>query len=120
MVAKTDGVPLFVEELTKMLLESKRPREEHDRYELTGPARLASPHAAQDSLMARLDRLATVKSLAQLGATLGASFPYEMLQASPRGTRQPCEGLRPISRRGVPVPAGVAAAGYVHRFKLMP
>jgi predicted ATPase len=72
VVAKTDGVPLFVEELTKMVLESGLLREREDCYELTGPLpSLAIPTTLHDSLMARLDRLATVKSLAQLGATLG-------------------------------------------------
>jgi class 3 adenylate cyclase len=82
VVAKTDGVPLFVEELTKMVLESRLLREREDHYELTGPLPpLAIPATLHDSLMARLDRLATVKSMAQLGATLGREFPYALLQA---------------------------------------
>jgi predicted ATPase len=82
VVAKTDGVPLFVEELTKMVLESGLLQERAERYELTGPLPpLAIPTTLHDSLMARLDRLATVKSLAQLGATLGREFSYELLQA---------------------------------------
>jgi predicted ATPase len=82
VVAKTDGVPLFVEELTKMVLESSLLQERDDHYELTGllPP-LAIPATLQDSLMARLDRLETVKALAQLGATLGREFSYELLQA---------------------------------------
>jgi predicted ATPase len=82
VVAKTDGVPLFVEELTKMVLESGLLQEREDRYELTGPLPpLAIPATLHDSLMARLDRLAMVKGLAQLGATLGREFSYELLQA---------------------------------------
>jgi predicted ATPase len=82
IVAKTDGVPLFVEELTKMVLESGLLQEWDDRYELTGPLPpLAIPATLHDSLMARLDRLATVKALAQLGATLGREFSYELLRA---------------------------------------
>jgi class 3 adenylate cyclase/predicted ATPase len=82
VVAKTDGVPLFVEELTKMVLESGLLREQDAHFELTGPLPpLAIPATLQDSLMARLDRLATVKDVAQLGATLGRSFSYELLQA---------------------------------------
>jgi TOMM system kinase/cyclase fusion protein len=82
VVAKTDGIPLFVEELTKMVLESGLLREREDRYELTGPLPpLAIPSTLQDSLMARLDRLAAVKEVAQLGATLGRSFTYEVLRA---------------------------------------
>jgi class 3 adenylate cyclase/tetratricopeptide (TPR) repeat protein len=82
IVAKTDGVPLFVEELTKMVLESGLLQEREDHYELIGPLPLlAIPATLHDSLMARLDRLATVKALAQLGATLGREFSYELLQA---------------------------------------
>ena len=82
IVTKTDGVPLFVEELTKMVLESGLLSEHEDRYELTGPLpALAIPSTLQDSLTARLDRLAVVKEVAQLGATLGRSFPYELLRA---------------------------------------
>jgi class 3 adenylate cyclase/predicted ATPase len=82
VVAKTDGVPLFVEELTKMLIESGLLKESAERYELTGPLPpLAIPNTLHDSLTARLDRLSTVKSLAQLGATLGREFTYALLQA---------------------------------------
>jgi len=82
IVAKTDGVPLFVEELVKMILESGLVREEVDHYVLPGPLPpLAIPTTLHDSLMARLDRLATVKEVAQLGATLGRTFAYELLQA---------------------------------------
>jgi predicted ATPase len=82
VVAKTDGVPLFVEELTKMVLESGLLQEREDGYELTRPLPpLAIPTTLHDSLMARLDRLATVKSLAQLGATLGREFSYALLHA---------------------------------------
>jgi class 3 adenylate cyclase/predicted ATPase len=82
VVAKTDGVPLFVEELTKMVLESGLLQEHEERYGLTGPLPpLAIPTTLHDSLMARLDRLATVKGLAQLGATLGREFSYALLRA---------------------------------------
>ena len=82
VVAKTDGVPLFVEELTKMVLESGLLQEHEERYALTGPLPpLAIPTTLHDSLMARLDRLAAVKGLAQLGATLGREFTYALLQA---------------------------------------
>jgi predicted ATPase len=82
IVAKTDGVPLFVEELTKMVLESGLLQERDDGYALTGPLpALAIPATLHDSLMARLDRLTAVKGLAQLGATLGREFAYDLLQA---------------------------------------
>jgi predicted ATPase len=82
IVGKADGVPLFVEELTKTILESDYLREEADRYTLTGPlSEVAIPATLQDSLMARLDRVPRVRELAQLGAVLGREFAYEMLQA---------------------------------------
>jgi predicted ATPase len=82
IVAKTDGVPLFVEELTKMVLESGLVREVEGGYVLSGPLQpLAIPTTLQDSLMARLDRLLTAKGIAQLGAVLGRQFSFELLQA---------------------------------------
>jgi predicted ATPase len=82
IVARTDGVPLFVEELTKMVLESSLLQEREERYELSGPLPpLAIPTTLHDSLMARLDRLGPVKAMAQLGATLGREFSYALLQA---------------------------------------
>ena len=82
IVAKTDGVPLYVEELTKMLLASSLLREEADQYVLTGPLRtVAIPDTLQDALMARLDQLNRAKEVAQLGAVLGREFAYELLQA---------------------------------------
>jgi predicted ATPase len=82
IVAKTDGVPLFVEELTKTILESGLLQEGAERYELTGPLpALAIPITLHDSLLARLDRLATGKAVAQLGATVGREFTYALLQA---------------------------------------
>jgi predicted ATPase len=71
-----------VEELTKMVLELGLLREGGDRYELAAPLPpLAIPTTLHDSLMARLDRLAAVKGLAQLAATLGREFSYELLYA---------------------------------------
>jgi class 3 adenylate cyclase len=82
VVAKTDGIPLFVEELVKTILEAGLVQEDAGRYVLTGPLPpLAIPATLQDALMARLDRLAVVKEMAQLGAVLGREFAYELLQA---------------------------------------
>jgi predicted ATPase/class 3 adenylate cyclase len=82
IITKTDGVPLFVEELTKTVLESGLLREQVDHYTLRAPLPpLAIPATLHDSLMARLDRLASVKAVAQLGATIGRHFAYELLQA---------------------------------------
>jgi predicted ATPase len=77
---KTDGVPLFVEEITRAVLESGVLKEVDGLYELTGSiSTLAIPATLQDSLMARLDRLMTAKVIAQLGATIGRRFTYELL-----------------------------------------
>jgi tetratricopeptide (TPR) repeat protein len=82
IVAKTDGVPLFAEELTKMVLESGLLQEGETHYELPGPLPpLAIPSTLQDALLARLDRLAAAKGVAQLGATIGRTFAYDLLQA---------------------------------------
>jgi class 3 adenylate cyclase/predicted ATPase len=82
IVEKTDGIPLFVEELVKTILESGLVREEAERYVLSGPlSPLAIPTTLQDALMARLDRLAPVKAVAQLGAVLGREFSYALLRA---------------------------------------
>jgi class 3 adenylate cyclase len=82
IASKTDGVPLFVEELTKMVVESDLVKEVNGHYELSGPLPpLAIPSTLQDSLMARLDRLATVREIAQIGATIGREFNYDLLQA---------------------------------------
>jgi predicted ATPase len=82
VAAKTDGVPLFVEECTKMLLESGLLREVNGQYVLTGTLpRDAIPSTLHDLLMARLDRLGTAKEVAQFGATIGREFTHELLQA---------------------------------------
>jgi class 3 adenylate cyclase/predicted ATPase len=88
IIAKTDGVPLFIEELTKTVLESGLLEERDDTYALKGPMPdLAIPNTLQDSLMARLDRLSEgAKELAQIGAAVGRQFSYELLAAvAPQG-----------------------------------
>ena len=81
VLARTDGIPLFVEELTRSVLESGLLRDEGDHYELQGPlSALAIPVSLRDSLMARLDRLGKVKELAQIGACIGREFSFELLQ----------------------------------------
>jgi len=82
IIAKTDGIPLFVEELTKSLLESGVLRDDGKRFVLDDPLPpLAIPPSLQDSLMARLDRLATTKEVAQLAACIGRSFDFQLLSA---------------------------------------
>jgi class 3 adenylate cyclase/predicted ATPase len=110
ILAKTDGVPLFVEELTKNVLESGLLIEDGERYRLDGPLPpLAIPSTLQDSLMARLDRLATVKEIAQIGAAIGREFNYALLNAvvgrdepSLRGALAQLEDAELLFRTGAP------------------
>ena len=82
IAGRTDGVPLFVEELTKSVLESGALREEEDRYVLDRALQpLAIPTTLQDSLTARLDRLASVRLVAQIGAAIGREFSYALLSS---------------------------------------
>ncbi len=82
ILVKTDGVPLFVEELTKSILESGNLRDAGDRWEYAGRAgTLAIPLTLRDSLMARLDRFAPVKEVAQIGAAIGREFSWELIAA---------------------------------------
>jgi class 3 adenylate cyclase/predicted ATPase len=80
ILGKTDGVPLFVEELTKSILESSELRDAGDRWEYAGrTGTLAIPLTLRDSLMARLDRFAPVREIAQIGAAIGREFSYELI-----------------------------------------
>src|SRR5919106_5776218 len=122
VVAKTDGVPLFVEELTKMVVESGLVRKVDGRYELTGPLPpLAIPATLHDSLMARLDRLAAVKTVAQLGATIGRTFAYELLRAvAPLDEATLQRGLRQLVEAELVYQRGVAPqAIYIFKHALI-
>jgi class 3 adenylate cyclase/predicted ATPase len=82
IVGRTDGVPLFVEELTKTVLESGQLRDAGDRYVAITPLpSLTIPATIHDSLLARLDRLHSIKEIAQIGAALGREFSYRLLSA---------------------------------------
>jgi class 3 adenylate cyclase/tetratricopeptide (TPR) repeat protein len=110
ILSHTDGVPLFVEELTQSVLESGLLREEGNHYTLQAPLpTLAIPTSLRDSLAARLDRLAPVKEIAQIGACIGREFSHELLARVAALDGPPLEvalgrlvdaGL--ITRRGTP------------------
>ncbi|MER8388773.1 AAA family ATPase [Mesorhizobium sp. M1428] len=110
IVHRTDGVPLFAEELTSMLVESGMLREEEEQFVLDQPLpALAIPASLQASLMARLDRLAPVKEIAQIGAAIGREFSYELLAAVARRTDAQLTGALDqlteaglVFRRGTP------------------
>jgi tetratricopeptide (TPR) repeat protein len=85
IIEKTDGVPLFVEELTKTILESGLLLEESNRYMLSGSlADVPIPVTLHDSLMARLDRLGATKEVAQTASAIGREFDYDLLAAVSR------------------------------------
>ncbi|MFL5281576.1 MAG: AAA family ATPase [Rhodopila sp.] len=82
ILTRTDGVPLFVEELTKAVLESGELKDTDDHYEYAGSGRSVTvPATLRDSLMARLDRFMPVREIAQIGAAIGREFSYEMIAA---------------------------------------
>jgi class 3 adenylate cyclase/predicted ATPase len=82
IISKTDGIPLFVEELTKAVMESGILVGDAEGYRLDGPLPpLAIPATLHDSLMARLDRLAAIKDIAQVGSAIGREFSYALLHA---------------------------------------
>jgi class 3 adenylate cyclase/tetratricopeptide (TPR) repeat protein len=110
IVERTDGVPLFVEELTKSVVESGLLRERDGRYVLDGPLpSLAIPMTLNASLMARLDRLGPVRDVAQIASAIGRRFSYELISAVASIRRQDLDealdslvntGL--VFRRGTP------------------
>jgi class 3 adenylate cyclase/tetratricopeptide (TPR) repeat protein len=110
IVARADGVPLFVEELTKSVLESGLLREADGQLVLQDPLPpLAIPTTLQGSLLARLDRLAATREVAQIGAAIGREFDYELLtavaglpDAQLRHALSQLEAVGLIFRRGSP------------------
>ncbi|HTS52082.1 MAG TPA: AAA family ATPase [Burkholderiales bacterium] len=122
ILARTDGVPLFIEELTKSVLESRLLREESSRYTLQAPLpALAIPTTLRDSLIARLDRLGPVREQAQIGACIGREFSYKLLAAlSPLGGGQLEEALEQLTRTGLVFRRGTAPdASYTFKHALV-
>ena len=103
ILTRTDGVPLFVEELTKSILESGELKEAGDHYEYAGSARAVTiPATLRDSLMARLDRFMPVKEIAQIGAAIGREFSYELIAAvAPMPQAQLDDALAQLSESGL-------------------
>jgi class 3 adenylate cyclase len=118
IINKTDGIPLFVEELTKTVLEAGILVGDAEGYRLDGPLPpLAIPATLQDSLMARLDRLAPIKEIAQIGSAIGREFSYTLLktvagrdEAALRSGLAQLEEAELVFRRGGPPEA-------VYKFK---
>jgi class 3 adenylate cyclase/tetratricopeptide (TPR) repeat protein len=112
ILVRTDGVPLFIEELVKSVLESSMLRDIRDRYLLDArsPA-LVIPSTLRDSLIARLDRLAEVREIAQIGACIGREFSYSLLAlvAPVQGERLD-SALEQLTKTGMVFKRGTAAA----------
>jgi class 3 adenylate cyclase/tetratricopeptide (TPR) repeat protein len=110
IIDRTDGVPLFVEELTKAVIESGMLSDLGGHYAVAGPVPLlAIPATLHGSLLARLDRLAPVREVAQIGAALGRQFSHELISAvasMPQsrldGALAQLVGAELVYRRGVP------------------
>ena len=112
IVERTDGIPLFVEEMTKSVLEAESEGEaRRTAAAVPSPAR-AVPASLHASLMARLDRLGPAKQVAQIGAAIGREFSHSILAAVVRRPEAELEfGARPSHGGGFAIPAGCAAAG---------
>jgi predicted ATPase/class 3 adenylate cyclase len=110
IIDRTDGVPLFIEELTKTVIESGVVAEANSRYTMAGLlAPLAIPTTLQASLLSRLDRLAPVREVAQIAAAIGRQFSHELISAVARMPQQLLDGALAqlvdaelIFRRGTP------------------
>jgi class 3 adenylate cyclase/predicted ATPase/energy-coupling factor transporter ATP-binding protein EcfA2 len=81
ILARADGVPLFIEELTKTVLEAAAPREGQEHQDLAGARLDMVPRTLHGSLLARLDRLGPGREVAQIGAVIGREFSYELLRS---------------------------------------
>ncbi len=115
IVARTDGVPLFIEELTKMIVESGILTE---GQAFRGNLALAIPESLQDSLMARLDRLAAVKEVAQVAAVIGRSFTGEVLsRVQDRPEAEVAEALSKLIDADLIVPTGGVGETPSFRFR---
>jgi class 3 adenylate cyclase len=119
---KADGVPLFVEELTKSILESGDLRDAGDRWEYAARAgTLAIPLTLRDALMARLDRFAPVKEIAQIGAAIGREFSWELIAAvAPHARLELDRALAQLTASGLAFQQGTPPdAGYTFKHALV-
>jgi len=115
IIERTDGVPLFIEELTKAVIESGIPSESRNGASTARMASLAIPTTLQASLLARLDRLSATREVAQVAAALGRQFSHELISAAAQMPQAQLEnalaqlvGAELIFRRGSPPEAEYA------------
>ena len=122
IIERTDGIPLFIEELTKSLIDGGMLREGAGGYALAGPlSELAIPSSLQASLLARLDRLAPVREVAQIGAAIGREFSHEFLAAVARRSKaQLTDALDQLTAAGLVLRRGSPPrASYVFKHALV-
>jgi class 3 adenylate cyclase/tetratricopeptide (TPR) repeat protein len=98
ILEKADGIPLYLEELTRTMIDSGQLRELDDRFEpMSASPEISIPNTLRDSLTARLDRLGSAKEIAEVGAVIGRQFSYELLaavvQQKPEQLREALERL---------------------------
>lgn len=105
IVTKTDGVPLFIEELTRTLARNEActlQTRQSDLLNLSSPTICCIPATLQDSLMARLDQLSPAKTIAQIGSVIGREFDYDLLsEVTPLSKRQLCDALQQLAASGL-------------------
>jgi class 3 adenylate cyclase/tetratricopeptide (TPR) repeat protein len=122
ILAKTDGVPLYVEELTKSILESGELKDVGDHYDYAGAARsITIPATLRDSLTARLDRSHEAKEIAQIGAAIGREFSYELIAAvAPHTHTELDSSLNQLTESGLAFRRGTPpAAAYTFKHALV-
>ena len=121
IVEKTDGVPLFLEELTKTVLESDFIVDAGDHFSVQGDLPpLAIPASLHDSLAARLDRFSHVKEVAQIGAAIGREFPYALIALTSSTGVDLAEALDSLLDAGLLFKRGAAPeATYIFKHALV-
>lgn len=122
ILAETDGVPLYVEELTTAILESGELQDAGDHYTYAGAARnVTIPASLRDSLMARLDRLMHAKEIAKIGAAIGREFSYELIAAvAPYAKAELDIALKQLTESGLAFRRGtLPGATYVFKHALV-
>jgi class 3 adenylate cyclase/tetratricopeptide (TPR) repeat protein len=115
IVARCDGIPLFVEEMTKSVIEATAATPARD-----GMAAVAIPMSVQDSLVARLDRLGPARRIANLGAAIGRRFSYELLAAvATQSDAELRQGLRDLTSSGLVESSGLPPTSYQFKHALI-
>jgi predicted ATPase len=121
IMERTDGIPLFVEEMTKAVLEARGEGAAESTLTTIPPPSIGVPASLHASLMARLDRLGPAKEVAQIGAAIGREFSHALLAAVVRGPEEKlASGLDRIVQAGLLFRQGVPPhASYLFKHALV-